>query len=323
MRKTGFVARNQYKSSLTYQLNMVHVFCQRANIVTVKDDFTFQLIPILLDVVVFYHNYHHIHLGEELVKVLDLVLHNLLLSKERIEGLQRTSQVTLLNVKHLEGGTLTDIINVLLVGETIETHSSVICDVMGFHNLVDALEHEHGLVVIGFHRLVNHFGQLGIVAHEEPGIDRDAVAAYAGAGLQDVHAGVHVADADDFIHIHIVVAADAAKLVGKGDVHGTVGVLHHLGHLGRADVGHHNLALAEGGVVALHLLAYLAAVGTDGAVVVEQLIDHVAGDDALGGMHEIDVVDALDLAFPLIAALSRNLLDDGAHELVDGAGADG
>ena len=107
--------------------------------------------------------------------------------------------------------------------------------------------------------------------------------------------------------------ADAAELVGKGNIDGTVGVLHYLGHLGRADVGNHNLALAEGGIVLLHLFANLAAVGTDGAVVMEQLVHHVARDDALGSVNEVDVLTNLE-------AIG---LDDRAHELVDGAGADG
>ena len=71
------------------------------------------------------------------------------------------------------------------------------------------------------------------------------MAADAGAGLQDVDARMHVADADDLIHVHSVVAADARQFVGKGDVNGTEGVLHDLGHLRGADVRDHDLALAE------------------------------------------------------------------------------
>ncbi len=286
---------------------------QRTNVVTIEDDFPLQLVPVLLNMVMLHHDNNHIHLVEELVEVKNLVLNNLLFGEEGVEGLQRAGKVALLDVEHLEGRALADVIDVLLVGEAVEADAAVVGDAVLLHNLVDALEDEDGLIVVGLHRLVDDLGQLGIVAHEEPGIDADAVAAYTGAGLEDVHAGVHIADADDLIDIHIVVTADAAELVGKGDVDGTVGVLDDLGHLGRADVGDDDFALAEGGVVALDLLADFLGVGSDGAVVVQQLIDHIAGDDALGGVDEVDV----------FANLEAVGFDDGTDELVDGAGADG
>ena len=297
----------------SYQLDMVHVLLDRADVMAIQNNLALELVPVLLDVVVLDHNDHHIHLGEELVEVEDLVLDNLFLGEEGVEGLERTGEVALLDVEHLEGRAFADVIDVLLVGEAVEADAAVVGDAVLLHNLVDALEDEDGLVVVGLHRLVDDLGQLGIVAHEEPGIDADAVSAYARAGLEDVHAGVHIADADDLIDIHIVVTADAAELVGKGNVDGTVGVFDDLGHLGRADVGDDNLAMAEGGVVALDLLANLLGVGSDGAVVVQQLIDHIAWDDALGGVDEVDV-------FANLEAVS---LDDRTHELVDGARADG
>ncbi len=107
--------------------------------------------------------------------------------------------------------------------------------------------------------------------------------------------------------------ADARELVGKGDVDGAVGVLHHLGHLGGADVCYHNLALAETCVVLLHPLPHFAVVCPYGAVVVQQLLHHVAGDDALGGMHKV-YVPAYDKA---------QLFYDGTHRLVNGTRTDG
>ena len=47
--------------------------------------------------VVLHHNHNHINLIEELVKVQNLILDNLLLSEEGIEGLQRTGEVALLD----------------------------------------------------------------------------------------------------------------------------------------------------------------------------------------------------------------------------------
>ena len=54
----------------------------------VENDLALQLIPILLNVIVLDHNDHHIHLIEELVKVQNLVLDELLVGEEGIEGLQ-------------------------------------------------------------------------------------------------------------------------------------------------------------------------------------------------------------------------------------------
>ncbi len=139
------------------------------------------------------------------------------------------------------------------------------------------------------------------------------MATHAGTGLQDVDTRMHIADADDLVNIHIVVTADAAELVGKGDIHGTVGVLNHLGHLGGADIGNDYLTLTETGVIFLHLLTNLAAVGTDGAVVVQQLIHHITRDDALRGMNEVDVLTNLEAVG----------LNHRAHKLVDGARRDG
>lgn len=52
---------------------MINSF-QRTNITAIKDDFTFELVPVLLDMVVFDHNDHHVHVVDELVEVAVLVL---------------------------------------------------------------------------------------------------------------------------------------------------------------------------------------------------------------------------------------------------------
>ena len=219
--------------------------------------------------------------------------------------------MALLDVQHLEGRTLADVVHVLLVGQAIETDTAIVRDVVRLHDLVDAFQHEHRLVVVGLHGFINDLGQLRVVAHEEPGINRDTVSADTGAGLEDVHARVHIADLDDLIYIHIVVPTDAAEFISKSNVNSTVGVFNNLGHLGGTDVGNYNLALAEAGIVALHLLADLLAVGADGAVVMQQFVHHVAGDDPLRGMHQVDI----------LANLKAVGLDDGAHVLIDGARA--
>ena len=96
-----------------------------------------------------------------------------------------------------------------------------------------------------FHGLVYDFCELWIVADKEPRINGDAVASHAGAGLEYVDTRVHVADFDNLIHIHIVVATDATEFVGEGKVDGAEGILHHLCHLGGAYVGNYDVALAE------------------------------------------------------------------------------
>ena len=61
----------------------------------IQNHLSLELVPVLLDVVVLDHNDHHIHLGEELVEVEDLVLDNLLLGEKGVEGLEGTGEVAL------------------------------------------------------------------------------------------------------------------------------------------------------------------------------------------------------------------------------------
>ena len=97
---------------------MVHSI-QRADVMAVENDLVFQLVPVLLDMVVLDHDDYHLYFIEELVEVQNLVLHNLLLCEEWVESLERTSQVALLDVKHLKSGTLTNVIYILLIGESV------------------------------------------------------------------------------------------------------------------------------------------------------------------------------------------------------------
>ena len=190
-------------------LNVVNAF-HRIDIVTIQNHLALQLVPVLPDVIMFHHDNHHINFIEELVKIQNLVLDNLLAGEEGVKGLERTGQVTILNVEHLEGGALTDVVNVLFIGQTVETHTTIVGDIVFLHNLVDALQNKHGLVVVGLHALIDNLGQLRIVAHKEPRVNADAVPAYAWSGLQDVDTRMHVADTDNLIYIHVVVATNTA-----------------------------------------------------------------------------------------------------------------
>ena len=162
---------------------MIDILTKWTDIMAIKNNSALELFPVLFDVVVLHHDHHHIHLIEELVKIQDLVLDDSLLRKEGIKSLERTSEVAFLDVQHLQGWALTDVIHVFFVGQAIQTHATVVRDVMSLHDLVDALQHEHRLVVVSLHALVDYLGQLGIVAYEEPRIHADAMAAYARTGL--------------------------------------------------------------------------------------------------------------------------------------------
>ena len=54
----------------------------------IQNHFALQLVPVLLDVVMFHHDNHHVNLGKELVEVEHLVRHNGLVGEEGIEAFQ-------------------------------------------------------------------------------------------------------------------------------------------------------------------------------------------------------------------------------------------
>ena len=261
---------------------MIHPL-QRANVVAVQDHLAGELVPAGLDLVVLDHDDDHVHIGEESIKVVILVLRDVLLD-QRVIDLQRLGEVALLALKKLQRRTLTNVIDVLLVGQAVHAHAAGVGDAVLLHDFVYSVQHEGGLAVVRFHGLVNHLRKAGIVAHQEPGVHADTVSADSRAGLQDVHPRVHVADADDLVDVHVVMAADASEFIGKGNVYCAEGVLHYLGHFGRPDVGDDDLTLAEAGVAGLDLLPHRLVICADRAVVVQELVDHVARDDALGGM---------------------------------------
>lgn len=124
---------------------------QRTDVETIKDYLAFELVPVLFDMVVLYHDYNHIHIIDELIKVRELVLGNLVVSQEGIVAFQRTSKMTLLKFQHLEGWRLAIVIDVLLVGEAVKTDLAVVCNPVLFHNFVDAVENELRLAVVGLH----------------------------------------------------------------------------------------------------------------------------------------------------------------------------
>lgn len=179
------------------------------HIAAVKDDLSLKTLLVVKNMLVLDENDHHVNTLEELVEVGVLILGDPVVLKERVIALERPCEVTLLRLKHLEGRGLTEVVDVLLVGEAVEPHPAVVGDAVLLHDLVDAVEDECRLAVVGLHGLVNDLCKLRVIAHEEPRVNGDAVAAHAGTRLKNIHTRVHVADPDDLVHVHVVVAADA------------------------------------------------------------------------------------------------------------------
>ena len=116
------------------------------------------------------------------------------------------------------------------------------------------------------------------------------MASNARARRQNIHARMAVCDPDNLIHIHVRHAADLRQLVSIGDIDITERVLDHFGHLGSANIGNRDRSLTERLIDLLHLLGDLIRIGTNRAIVVYQLIDHIARDNALGSMHQVNIL---------------------------------
>ena len=132
-------------------------------------------------------------------------------------------------------------------------------------------------------------GVLGRGGDEEPGIDRDAVATDAGAGLEDVDARVAVGEADDLPHVDAEAVGDEAQLVGEGDVDVAERILGQLGHLGGTRGGGDAGAADEAAVEAERLARAARGDAADDAVVVDQLDQDAAGQHALGAVGDRDI----------------------------------
>lgn len=291
-------------------LKLVDVLSVAADVARVDEDAVSEDAGVVRDLGVADHHDHHLQAVQELLHGMDLA-GNLVALDPRVVDLDGAgAEVLGHGLEHLQRRGLADVVDVLLVGEAVDADLRGVRDAALDHDLVGPVHDVLGHGGVCLQGEADEVGRLGVVADQEPRVDRDAVAADARAGVEDVHARVLVGDADDLGDVHAADAADLGELVGEGDVHRAEGVLDDLGHLGGADVGDGDLALAEAGVDLRHGLAHLGVVGADGAVVVQQLVDHVARDDALGGVDEPDV-------------LAAGLCEQRANEAVDGVGRDG
>lgn len=305
---TFFKTDSPLKSHMVLQL--VDVLAVAADVARVDEDSVAEDAWVVLDLGVADHNDHQLQAVQELLHGMDLA-GNLVALDPRVVDLDGAgAEVLGHGLEHLQRRGLADVVDVLLVGEAVDADLGGVGDAALGHDLAGAVHDVLGHGGVGLKGQADEVGRLGVVADQEPRVDRDAVAADARAGVQDVDARVLVRDADDLGDVHAADAADLGELVGEGDVHRAEGVLYDLGHLGGADVSDGDLALAEAGVDLRHGLAHLGVVGSDGAVVVQQLVDHVARDDALGGVDEPDV-------------LAAGLGEQRANEAVDGVGRDG
>lgn len=305
-----YLFQNEFSLKIRLVLQLVDVLAVAADVARVDDDAVAEDARIVLDLGVADHHNHHLQAIQELLHGMDLA-GNLVALDPRVVDLDGArAEVLGHGLEHLQRRGLADVVDVLLVGEAVNADLGGVGDAALLHDLVGAVHDVLGHGGVGLKGKADEVGRLGVVTDKEPRVDRDAVTADARAGVEDVHARVLVRDANDLGDVHATDAADLGELVGECDVHRAKGVLDDLGHLGGANVGDGNLTLAEAGVDLSNGLAHLGVVSADGAVVVQQLVDHVAWDDALGGVDEPDVVAA-------------GLDQQRAHEAVDGVGRHG
>lgn len=291
-------------------LQLVDVLALAADVARVDEDAVAEDAGVVLDLGVADHHDHHLQAVQELLHGMDLAGDLVALDPRVVDLDGAGAEVLGHGLEHLRRRGLADVVDVLLVGEAVDADLGGVGDATLRHDLVGAVHDVLGHGGVGLKGEADEVGRLGVVADQEPRVDRDAVAADARAGVEDVHARVLVGDADDLGDVHAADSADLGEFVGEGDVHRAEGVLDDLGHLGGADVGDGDLALAEAGVDLGHGLPHLGVVGANGTVVVQQLVDHVARDDALGSVDEPDV-------------LTGGLGEQRAHVAVDGVGRDG
>ena len=83
-------------SNVVYLLNLMQ------HIATVENDLAFQALFVVENVLVLNQYNYHIHIVQELIEVVVLVLGNLMLLEERIVAAKRPRKVTLLSLEHLE-----------------------------------------------------------------------------------------------------------------------------------------------------------------------------------------------------------------------------
>ena len=146
----------------------------------------------------------------------------------------------------------------------------------------DLLDDEVGHVGVDFAGQLDEAGAevelLGLPGEIE-GIDGDAVAAEAGAGIEGLEAeGLGFGGVDDFVDVDAHAHAELLELVDQRDVDAAIDVFKQLGHLrdGGAADGHD---AAEDGAV-----EGCGQLGGSGTAAADNLGDVVAGDGVVAGI---------------------------------------
>jgi len=133
------------------------------------------------------------------------------------------------------------------------------------------------------------FSARGVGVYQEPGIDRDAMPAHAGARRQDVDARMTVGEPDHFPHVDAQAVGEHRKLVGESDIDVAERILGEFRHLRRTR-GSGDAGAADEATIELKRLARAARRhAADHAVVVDQFDEDAAGQHALGAIGDPDV----------------------------------
>ena len=157
------------------------------------------------------------------------------------------------------------------------------------HRFHDLPGDPFGFGIVDFTGGADEAGLFRGAVHDEPRIDGNAVTADAGAGLQDIHAGVVIGQTDEFPDVDLETVADDGQFVGKGDSGVAGGVFGELAHFRGAGVGEEQFPLDEDTIDLGRTAGAVQREAADDAVVGDQLFDHLAGQDALGAVGNVDV----------------------------------
>lgn len=155
------------------------------------------------------HHDHHLQAVQELLQRVNLAGDLVALDPRVVHLDGAGAEVLGHGFEYLQRRGLADVVYVLLVGEAVDADLRGVRDAALGHDLVRAVHDVLGHTRVGLQRETDEVRRLGVVADQEPRVDRDAVAADARAGVQDVDARMLVGNANDLGDVH---AADAADL---------------------------------------------------------------------------------------------------------------
>ena len=187
----------------------------------------------------------------------------------------------------LDGRRLTQIVNVRLVGQA--KHA----DRVGYllHLCYNLVSDEVRLVLVALACRKDNLSLRRELLVDKPRVNCDAVAANTDTRGQDVNTRMAVCQLDQLKYVNAHLVADDGQLVCVSDIDITEGILGQLAHFGGQVVGLVNDTLLK------HLLvdgcrhfSSLRRAGADDAVIVLQLVHHVARDNAFRTMCNVNLI---------------------------------